>query len=110
MPSRLLQSEIASFVETALANVKSGLESAMAAGIIVEMPAKMDFDLDVVIPESYRTQRTNSTGTEAGSEDSSGSESGNNTEASTETGSSSHTDLGQDSAHTIRAYNSYRTA
>ena len=48
MPARILQSDVRTFVKDTLLNIRLGLEDAIAQGLIVELPEKVDFQLEIV--------------------------------------------------------------
>jgi hypothetical protein len=48
MPTRILQADVRDFVKNTLLNVRLGLEDALAQGLVVELPEKVDFQLEVV--------------------------------------------------------------
>lgn len=48
MAIRILQSNVSDFVRDTLLNVRTGLEAALAQGIVVELPEKMDFQLEII--------------------------------------------------------------
>jgi hypothetical protein len=48
MAIRILQADVRLFVKETLLNVRLGLEDALAQGLTVELPEKMDFQLEIV--------------------------------------------------------------
>ena len=65
MATRLLQSDVADFVRDTLLNVRTGLEEAIAQGIIVELPEKVDFQIEIIADGKTRTTLTETTGSDS---------------------------------------------
>ena len=48
MPTRINQSQVQAFVFNTLMSIRAGLNEALAQGIVVEIPEKVDFQLEIV--------------------------------------------------------------
>ena len=111
MSTRLKQSQVSSFITTSLVNVRNGLNDELADGIVVEIPEKLDFNLEVVIDGQTMTSNTATTETQSGGETNSISNTSTNTGSSTESSSGSSTNSGStaDSSSTVitRIFNQF---